>query len=176
MSAETFHGYVRPDGTVGIRNHVVVIPTVACANGVADSIARALPGVTALVHGHGCGRALEIGMHQAALAGLGKNPNVAGAVVIGLGCETVNARLVASEIGSTGKPVECLMIQRGGLAQDRGQGHRHCREDAPGCLVHGQDTASGLGHRARPRVRRVRRLFRSDRQSRSGAGLRLARG
>ncbi|HOS97908.1 MAG TPA: UxaA family hydrolase, partial [Deltaproteobacteria bacterium] len=114
MSAPTFHGYVRPDGTVGIRNHVVVIPTVACANGVADSIARALPGVTALVHGHGCGRALEAGMHQAALAGLGKNPNVAGAVVIGLGCETENAQLVASEIGSTGKPVECLMIQNEG--------------------------------------------------------------
>jgi altronate dehydratase large subunit len=114
MTADTFQGYVRPDGTAGIRNHVVVIPTVACANGVASRIEKALPGVTALLHGHGCGRALEIGMHQAALAGLGKNPNVAGAVVIGLGCETVNAQVVASEIGATGKPVEVLMIQNEG--------------------------------------------------------------
>ncbi|MCU0576489.1 MAG: UxaA family hydrolase [Desulfobacterota bacterium] len=114
MTASTFEGYVRPDGSVGIRNYVVVIPTVACANGVAGLIEKTVPGVVALRHGHGCGRALEIGMHQAALAGLGRNPNVAGAIVIGLGCETVNASMVAAEIAGTGKPAEFLMIQNEG--------------------------------------------------------------
>ncbi|HRW81025.1 MAG TPA: UxaA family hydrolase [Desulfomonilia bacterium] len=114
MTRTTFRGFVRPDGSVGIRNHVVVIPTVACANGVAGLVEKNVPGVVAIRHGHGCGRALEIAMHQAALAGLGKNPNVAGAVVIGLGCETVNASVVASEIGATGRPVEFFMIQNEG--------------------------------------------------------------
>jgi altronate dehydratase large subunit len=114
MKGDTFNGYVRPDGSVGIRNHVVVIPTVACANGVAEMIARAVPGVVSLLHAHGCGRALEISMHQRALSGLGKNPNVAGALVIGLGCETLNARIIASEIAQTGKPVDHLVIQEQG--------------------------------------------------------------
>ena len=114
MKGDTFNGYIRPDGSVGIRNHVVVIPTVACANGVADMISRSVPGVAPLMHGHGCGRALEIPMHQRALAGLGKNPNVAGALVIGLGCETLNAQLIASDIAQTGKPAESLVIQEQG--------------------------------------------------------------
>ena len=123
MTRQTFMGYVRPDGSAGIRNYVVVIPTVACANGVAGLIEKNVPGVVALRHGHGCGRALEIGMHQASLAGLGRNPNVAGAVVIGLGCETVNASVVAAEIGVTGKPVEFLMIQNeGGSRKTAGKG------------------------------------------------------
>ena len=101
MTRPSFMGYARPDGSAGARNHVVVIPTVACANGVAGLIEKNVPGVVALRPGHGCGRALEIGMHQAALAGLGKNPNVAGAVVIGLGCETVNASVVIILVGSS---------------------------------------------------------------------------
>jgi len=123
MKGATFNGYIRPDGSVGIRNHVVVIPTVACANGVADMISRSVPGVVPLMHGHGCGRALEIPMHQRALAGLGENPNVAGALVIGLGCETLNAQLIASEIAQTGKPAEFLIIQeQGGSRKTAAQG------------------------------------------------------
>ncbi|HOO39428.1 MAG TPA: UxaA family hydrolase [Deltaproteobacteria bacterium] len=123
MKGATFNGYIRPDGSVGIRNHVVVIPTVACANGVADMISRSVPGVVSLMHGHGCGRALEIPMHQRALAGLGENPNVAGALVIGLGCETLNAQLIASEIAQTGKPAEFLIIQeQGGSRKTAAQG------------------------------------------------------
>ncbi|HNR52644.1 MAG TPA: UxaA family hydrolase, partial [Deltaproteobacteria bacterium] len=114
MERDTFKGFVRPDGSVGVRNHVAVIPTVSCACGVAANIARAAEGSVALLHGHGCGRALEISMHQQVLAGLGKNPNVAAALVVGLGCETVQARAVAGEIAKTGKPCECLVIQEQG--------------------------------------------------------------
>ena len=114
MDRDTFKGFVRPDGSVGVRNHVAVIPTVSCACGVAANIARAAEGSVALLHGHGCGRALEISMHQQVLAGLGKNPNVAAALVVGLGCETVQARAVAGEIAKTGKPCECLVIQEQG--------------------------------------------------------------
>ncbi|HPC46462.1 MAG TPA: UxaA family hydrolase [Deltaproteobacteria bacterium] len=107
-------GYMRPDGTVGIRNHVVVIPTVACVNGVARLVERAVPRAVALLHGHGCGRAMEIGMHQDTLAGIALNPNVAGAVLIGLGCETVSARVVAEKVRQAGRPVEVFMVQEEG--------------------------------------------------------------
>jgi len=114
MEMETFLGYERPDGTVGIRNHVAVIPTVACANGVAGMIARAVPEVVSLYHGHGCGRAVEIEMHTTTLAGLGKNPNVAAVLVIGLGCETIKADVLAHAIAESKKPVEYLVIQEQG--------------------------------------------------------------
>jgi altronate dehydratase large subunit len=111
MKRDTFNGYERPDGSVGIRNYVAVIPTVACANGVAGMIAKAVPGSVPLYHGHGCGRAVEIAMHTATLAGLGKNPNVAAVLVVGLGCETINAEGLAIAVSETGKPVEFLSIQ-----------------------------------------------------------------
>lgn len=111
---ETFKGYERPDGSVGIRNHVAVIPTVACANGVVGMIAKAVSGVVPVYHGHGCGRAVEIEMHTRTLAGLGKNPNVAAVLVIGLGCETINAEGLAMAISETGKPVKFLIIQKEG--------------------------------------------------------------
>jgi len=114
MSGHTFKGFVRPDGSAGIRNHIAVIPTVSCAAGVAANIARAVPPAVPLLHGHGCGRALEITMHQQVLAGLGRNPNVAAALVVGLGCETVQASSVAAEIAKTGKPCEFLVIQEQG--------------------------------------------------------------
>ncbi len=114
MAGHTFRGFVRPDGSVGIRNHIAVIPTVSCAAGVAANIARAVPRAVPLMHGHGCGRALEIAMHHQVLAGLGRNPNVAAALVVGLGCETIQASAVAGEIAKTGKPCEFLVIQEQG--------------------------------------------------------------
>jgi len=128
MNRDTFFGFARPGGSPGIRNHVAIIPTVACANGTADTIGREVKGTIPLLHGHGCGRALEIGMHSNALAGLGKNPNVSGAIVIGLGCETISAEAVASEIAKTGKPVEFFVIQNeGGSRKTAAKGIRSAK-------------------------------------------------
>lgn len=110
---ERFRGYERQDGTVGVRNHVALIPSVACANGVVAATARLAPGTVPLYHGHGCGRgaARDLELHSRSLAGLGKNPNVAAALVIGLGCEVIKAEALAYMIAETGKPVEVLEIQ-----------------------------------------------------------------
>ena len=40
----TFMGYRRPDGTVGVRNYLAVIPSVFCANTTAEKIAARIPG------------------------------------------------------------------------------------------------------------------------------------
>jgi altronate dehydratase large subunit len=109
---ETFLGFERPDGSAGIRNHVAVIPSVACANGVVAAIARAMPQVVPLYHGHGCGRAVENAMHTRVLANLGRNPNVAAVLVVGLGCEMIKAEGLAAQIALSQKPVAHLEIQK----------------------------------------------------------------
>ncbi len=107
----SFKGFERPDRSVGIRNHVAVIPSVSCVNGVVNMIARMVPSAVPLYHGHGCGRAREIEMHTRTLANIGKNPNVAAALVVGLGCEVIKAETIATAIASSGKPVELLKVQ-----------------------------------------------------------------
>lgn len=52
----TFMGYERAGGGAGVRNHVAVIPSVACANGVVSAIIREVPEAVPIYHGHGCGR------------------------------------------------------------------------------------------------------------------------
>lgn len=110
----TFTGYRRPDGQVGIRNHVVVMPTVICANQAVTAIAEGLPAV-AIPHVYGCafdGRE-NVGLEQT-LIGIGRNPNVAAVLVISLGCETASLEKIVAGIAASGKPVEGLRIQEVG--------------------------------------------------------------
>ncbi len=108
-------GYVRPDGSVGIRNHLLVIPSVSCASHVAQQIAHRFPGVIAIPHQHGCS---QLGADRdqtfAILAGMGANPNVGAVIVVGLGCEVICGDSLAETIAVTGKPVELVDIQKRG--------------------------------------------------------------
>ncbi len=113
-----FLGYERENGTVGIRNYIALIPSVVCSSHPAQKIAEKIPNSVYLTHPYGCGhfgadwrRIVNI------LAGLGKNPNVAAALVIGLGCENVTAKVIAKEIEKTGKPTQWLEIQKTGGTQ-----------------------------------------------------------
>ena len=125
-----FMGFVRPDGRVGIRNHIAIIPASVCASTVAARIADQVEGAVALPNQHGCaqiGPDLEVTFRT--LAGLGANPNVAAVLVIGLGCESVQADELAREIGKTGKRTEFLIIQKcGGTLKAQEQGLRLARE------------------------------------------------
>jgi altronate dehydratase large subunit len=47
-----FKGYRRPDGAAGVRNHVLVIPAVVCANRVVRGIAQQVSGATWIEHQH----------------------------------------------------------------------------------------------------------------------------
>ena len=107
-------GYRRKDGSVGIRNHILVLPTVVCANEVARAVAEKVPGAVAVNHQHGCAQlGIDADQTKRTLAGFGANPNVAAVIVVGLGCETELAPPVAREIESRrpGMPVTCLVIQ-----------------------------------------------------------------
>lgn len=110
-----FPGYVRADGSAGVRNYVVVMSSVSCANGVVQAIGRELPEVKVIVHTEGCGRGInDLALSHRTLAGLGKNPNVAAVLIVGLGCEFIKAPNLADQIRATGKPVEFLVIQEQG--------------------------------------------------------------
>lgn len=111
-----FYGYLRPDETVGVRNHLLVLPSVICANNTTRLIAGQLQQTVYINHEHGCGVHNRVGIAQTqrTLAGFGSNPNVGACIVIGLGCEENKAECLAESIAKTGKPVECIIIQEAG--------------------------------------------------------------
>ena len=109
----TLTGYRRPDGRVGVRNHVVVIPVDDLSNAVCEHVAAVVPGTLALPHHYGrlqYGEDLELTFRT--LIGSGASPNVAAAVVIGI--EPNWTHRVADGIAGSGKPVESCSIERFG--------------------------------------------------------------
>lgn len=125
-----FQGFERSQGPAGIRNHVAVIPTVACANGVVNAIAREVPGVVPLFHGHGCGRGGPDALVQfKSLINLGRNPNVFSVLVVGLGCEVIKAEIVGKRLAQLGKTAEYFEIQEiGGSRKAAARGAEIVRE------------------------------------------------
>lgn len=112
-----FFGYRRPDGKVGIRNHILIMPTVVCANQVARAISANVKGTTWFEHQHGCSQlSPDAAQTKRAFIGHGIHPNVYGIVVVGLGCEVVRAKEVAAEIKKQCpyKPVHLVIIQEEG--------------------------------------------------------------
>jgi altronate dehydratase large subunit len=112
-----FWGYRRADGTAGVRNHLVVIPSVICANTVAQRIAALLPGAIAIPHPHGCAQVGDdVVLTEKVLAGAAANPNVGAALVVGLGCETCQASQVAdlARALAPGRLLESFYIQEAG--------------------------------------------------------------
>ncbi len=112
-----FLGYRREDGTVGVRNHLLVIPTVSCADKAALKVADMVPGAVAIPHSYGCTyHEAEQDLIHSTLMGLGRNPNVGACLVVTLGCETTSGEKVAQSVAASGKPVELIRIQDEGGA------------------------------------------------------------
>ena len=121
----SFRGYVRSNGTVGVRNHVGIISTVACANDVARWIADRVPGSATFVHQQGCGNAGSDGaLVRRTLSSLGANPNLGAVLLVSLGCEGP-ADDIREAIARTGKPVENVVLQQlGGASKAVEEGGR----------------------------------------------------
>lgn len=106
----SFLGYPRPDGTVGTRNYVVVLP----AGLVSSKICEFVNGVRTMVTADsGNGRSKRDRETIARiLVGLGKNPNVAAVIMHELAWGTdypeLKSELLAAQIAETGKPVEYI--------------------------------------------------------------------
>jgi altronate dehydratase large subunit len=118
-------GYARPNGTFGIRNHVLVLATVSCVTGVIHRIAREVPEAVCVPHAWGCGRGgpRDVQVLFRVLSGMVHHPNVGAVVLIGLGCEVSNTKMLAAVIGDAGKPVEIFNVQEdGGSLATAGKG------------------------------------------------------
>jgi len=101
-----FFGYRRPNGTVGIRNYVGIIPAINCLNKMAKIIENRVNGTISFCH---IGRCDYLGSDRdtvmKTLIGLGKNPNLGAVIVLEVGCENTSGSKIASEIKKTGKQV-----------------------------------------------------------------------
>nr|WP_050786167.1 altronate dehydratase family protein [Ahrensia sp. R2A130] len=100
-TVDTFMGYRRANGSVGTRNHIAIITSVNCSATAARRIAEAfgpedlaaypnVDGVTAYVHGTGCGMAGAgdgFDALQRVMWGYARHPNHAAVLMVGLGCE-----------------------------------------------------------------------------------------
>lgn len=105
----TFMGYLRKNGEVGIRNEIWIIPTVGCANGVANTLAKSLreetggKGVDAIVafpHNYGCSQLGEDHENtRQILADMVVHPNAGGVLVVGLGCENNQMKTFRESVG-----------------------------------------------------------------------------
>ncbi len=113
-----FNGYRRPDGRVGIRNHVIVMPGVICAAGAAQKIANKADAVY-LYNPNGCAQnSSDTALTLEILSGLIANGNVYGVLIVGLGCEMLrNDRYIEAIRKKTSKPVHYISIQQEGGIQ-----------------------------------------------------------
>src|SRR5438105_2654782 len=111
----TFQGWKRPSGALGIRRHFLVIPSVVCAAQAARTAAEGAPGAVAIEHQHGCAQlGGDAHLTEQVLAGLGTHPNVAGTLVVSLGCETVQGAALHRSIAGRGQRAEFVGIQQSG--------------------------------------------------------------
>jgi altronate dehydratase large subunit len=119
-----FYGFPRQDGQAGARNIVALIPTVGCVNAVVLQIEKLIKGTRAFTHHQGCLHPpQDTEQVTRTLINLGKNPNVAAVLVVGLGCEMVNFDEVVEGIKESKKPVEAIKLHDlGGMLETINKG------------------------------------------------------
>jgi len=122
----SFLGYRRQNGSVGTRNYTGIISTVGCANDVTWQISQQVKGCVPFLHGQGCSQTQpDLDQVTRTLISLGWNPNLAGVLVVSLGCESVLVDKIVEGIAGSGKPVEKIVIQKvGGAITALTQGSR----------------------------------------------------
>jgi altronate hydrolase len=131
-----FLGYPRADGRVGTRNYIAVLAASNCAAQTAQLIAAsfadsALPphidGVVALPHSEGCGHAIGPDTELLARTFLGilDHPNVAGALLVGLGCEVNRIEpYLATPLAASGRLLGLTLQGAGGTRATIQTAHR----------------------------------------------------
>ena len=100
-------GYRRPDGKLGIRNRVLILPCSLCASETARFAASLVDGAIYIPNQGGCAVVKkDLEMTLEILSGFAANPNVYGTVVIGNSCEAVQASVLVEKIKEkTNKPL-----------------------------------------------------------------------
>ncbi|HVU24143.1 MAG TPA: UxaA family hydrolase [Opitutus sp.] len=159
LSSASWTGWLRPDGRKGVRNLVLVVYTVECAQHVAHAIAAGEEDVH-VIGFPGCyDNAYAIRL----LLALARHPNVGAVLAVGLGCEYTQPEKIAQVVRTSGRPAEWFFIQqRGGTNKSIAAGKEivarlraEIRAATPrvamtpadltvGCECGGSDATSGL--------------------------------
>jgi len=132
-----FQGFRRPDGRVGMRNWVLIVPTSMCSSHESHMISMMaemggtysrekypnVDGVTAIPHTRGCGcdDGASVEVTFKILADYLDHPNVGAVLIIELGCEKTNAGLLQAWMSKhqkrADKPVKVIGVQQCGGTQ-----------------------------------------------------------
>ena len=125
----TFKGYLRHDGRVGTRNFIGILSSVNCSSTVINRIAAHftperlagfpnVDGVVAFAQTSGCGMSSpseHFDLLRRTIAGYARHPNLAGVLIVGLGCERNQvADLVASQGLQQGPMMRTFVMQDSG--------------------------------------------------------------
>lgn len=127
----TFYGYQRPDGRVGVRNKVLILPASVCASDTARIIAQQVEGAVTFNNQLGCSQVASDQQYTMdVMAGYAANPNIYATVVVSLGCENCQMDLVVKAIQErTNKPIRQVIIQEaGGTLKAADIGVRYAKE------------------------------------------------
>src|SRR5262249_39493883 len=107
---KSWNGYLRPDGRKGVRNLVLIVYTVECAQHVAHAIANGEED-THVIGFPGCyDNAYAIRL----MLSLARHPNVGAVLSVGLGCEYTQPSKIAEAVRASGRPAEWFFIQQRG--------------------------------------------------------------
>ncbi len=127
-NSHNIEGYLRSDGRKGIRNCLVVAYLVECAHHVAREIVDAFKGQP--VHLIGFGGCYPNAYADRMMNTLCSHPNVGGALLLSLGCESFNRHRLAENIAETGRPVGTIVIQQAGGTRKSIESGKHWVEQA----------------------------------------------
>ncbi|MFS1429937.1 UxaA family hydrolase, partial [Vibrio splendidus] len=105
----TFKGYPRPNGTFGIRNSVMIVAVDECCEGVARNISKEIEGSVVVTNHYTCmyggnEEMIDTIIHTAI------NPNIAGVLVIAMGCGSIDPELISAPVRAEGLPAHSLTI------------------------------------------------------------------
>lgn len=103
-------GYLRSDGRKGVRNLVLVIYTVECAQHVAHAIGAG-EADTHVIGFPGC---FDNQYAVRLLLALARHPNVGAVLAVGLGCEYTQPERLAERVRESGRPADWFFIQQSG--------------------------------------------------------------
>ena len=120
--SRTFMGYKRPNGKVGIRNDLYIIPTVGCINPLLDIIVEqfkalypdngSFDNVVVLKHPYGCSQlGDDFEQTRKILVDAALQPNAGGVLIFGLGCENNQMEGMKAELEKAGGPIDPQRIK-----------------------------------------------------------------
>ncbi len=102
-------GYVRADGRIGFRNHVLVLPLTGCLMSIADRIARKVPGATCFAHPNGCDlQQRDFELMGNILEHTATHPNVGGVIFLAMGCAATLSLKLPGKVRESGRAVEVM--------------------------------------------------------------------